>query len=182
MNETTQPTFEFSAILAKFLPLILEYNQELHTHLINCLMQKKLEKETVHEPISCLDNLLFAKASADLIFLPIGEPSLDEYHNIQLHWETPINLLHQKGFRDELSFVLYNASKNEIEHKAFNYVSDETTVDFTFIGLNDQWEGDLIYLWAIWSRYVLACPAVKIANSTQYFLGHTPLKTTDDLH
>lgn len=163
--------FVLTDIMANFLPLMLEYNKNIYNDIIANLLLGVIDTEEDGTTVFDISKLCFSKETSDLRFLPVGEGVLDEFNNLQLYWDEPIDLLHEKGYRDELSFVLYNVSKNKIEHRGFNAVTDETSVDFTFIGLTDEWENDNILVWAIWSRYALDNPKQRIANSEQIYLG-----------
>lgn len=168
---TSREKFVFEDVMTNFLPLILKYNREVYVRLVNDLFEDVIEMNADETLSFNIDKLVFAKATPDVTFPPIGEPILDEYDNMQILWDEPINLLHQEGFKDELSFVFLNVDKNLLEHRDFNYITDETEVDFAFIGLNEDWATDRLIVWAIWSRYDLKHPNEIIANSEQIYFG-----------
>ncbi|EPH12290.1 hypothetical protein HMPREF9713_01131 [Myroides odoratimimus CCUG 12700] len=134
---TNESPVAFKEVIENFLPIMLEYNQEVYNQLIEQLLLQVLQQDKEGTVSLYLEKLLFATATPDIVFPPMGEHFLDEHNNLQIFWEKPINLFHHTGCRDELSFVVYNLTKNKLEHKSFNYTTDETEVDFTFIGLND---------------------------------------------
>lgn len=162
--------FLLDDIMANFLPLLLKYNQEIYNKVINDLLLDVIEVSKNKTMMFVLNKLVFAKGTEGVTFPPIGTPQLKGYNNLQISWDTPIDLQHEKGCKDELSLVIFNASKNLLEHKTCDCLKKETVIDHTYVKLKKDWTSDELIIWGIWSRYDLRDLTTVIANSDQIHL------------